>query len=52
MSLEERRSELKRLLHEVQGCRSCANVRGVQQEAPAVSLSEWSPLEGKEDPLR
>ena len=28
------------------------HVRGDQQEAPAVSLLWWSPLEGEEDPLR
>ena len=38
VSLEERRSEVKRLLHEVQGRRPCANVCGDHQEAPAVSL--------------
>ena len=52
LSLEERRSEVKRLLHEVQGCRPRAFVRGDQQEAPAVLLSWWSLLEGEEDPLR
>ena len=39
LSLEERRSEVKRLLHEIRSRRPCANVRGDQQEAPAVSLS-------------
>ena len=28
------------------------HVRGNQQEAPAVTLLKWSPLEGEEDPLR
>ena len=52
LGLEERRSEVKRLLHEIQGCRPRAFVRGDQQEAPAVSLSWWSPVKGKDDPIR
>ena len=39
LSLEQRRSELKRLLHEVQSCRPRAFVHSDQQEAPTVSLS-------------
>ena len=31
---------------------SMFDVRGDQQEAHAVSLLSWSPLEGEEDPLR
>ena len=51
LSFEKRCSEVKHLLHQVEGCRLRAFVRREQQKTPVVSRSRWSPLKGEEGPL-